>query len=125
MWIDLRFGSAFYRYGLLGAPLDTFLDSSPVVVAGLLIEHIEEVVVSYLEKVGRNLHADGVAFAEIEIDHDLHLHHLSDWGRGADIMAHAEGRRGTTMFHRSRMAWSTGAGKWSGWCRSRTSRAYS
>ncbi len=40
-------------------------------------QDIEKVVIPHLENLGRNLHADGIALAQIEINVDLHSQILS------------------------------------------------
>ena len=41
-------------------------------LARLVLEHVEEVVVAHLEHLGRGGHAQGVALAEVVVDDDAH-----------------------------------------------------
>src|SRR5215213_8028568 len=46
----------------------------PQLVGRVLLEHVEEVVVANFEHFGDDAHADGIALAEVEVDHDLPGH---------------------------------------------------
>src|SRR5262249_19215765 len=56
---------------LLGALPDGLVALLAQVVGRVLLEHVEEVVVTDLEHFGDDAHADGIALAEVEVDHDL------------------------------------------------------
>src|SRR5439155_22193495 len=60
--------------GLLGALADGLIALLAQLVRRVLLEHVQEVVVTDLEHFGDDAHADGIALAEVEIDHDLPGH---------------------------------------------------
>src|SRR5690606_3149187 len=65
--------SAFDGDGLLGAAASRLLHLVPQLLAGLLLQDVEEVVVPHLEHLGGGGHAQGIALAEVEIDNDAHV----------------------------------------------------
>src|SRR5689334_16753095 len=65
-------GSFLDRDRLLGAPTHRLLHLGPQLLARLLLEHVEEVVVPNLEDLRGGRHAQGVALAQIEIDDHSH-----------------------------------------------------
>src|SRR4051812_43409149 len=58
--------------GLARAGLERLLDLGPQLLARRLVEDVQEIVVRSLEALGRPLHADGVALAQIKIHDDSH-----------------------------------------------------
>src|SRR4029079_11882280 len=60
--------------GLLRALPDGLIALLPQLVRRVLLEHVEEVVVTDLEHFGDDAHAGGIALAEVEVDHDLPGH---------------------------------------------------
>jgi hypothetical protein len=64
----------FDRDGLFGADAGGFVALVAQLVGGLLLQHIEEVVVANLEHLGCDTHAQRVALALVEIDDDLEPH---------------------------------------------------
>src|SRR3954469_11698110 len=64
--------SPFDRDGLLRAAPHRLLDLAAQLLGRLFLQHVEEVVVPHLEHLGRSLHAQGVALAQIEVDDDAH-----------------------------------------------------
>src|SRR4029077_4734957 len=58
----------------LGALPDRCLHRWPQPVLGMLLEHVEKVVVTHVEHLGRDGHANGIAIALVEVDHHLPSH---------------------------------------------------
>jgi hypothetical protein len=90
--------------GLLGAATNGFFDLAAQLFGRVLLQHVEEVVISNLEHLGRGLHTERVALAEIEVDHDLHPF-ASKWSRsgratyrslGCDVRGPADGMSNST-----------------------------
>src|SRR3954468_22708369 len=59
---------------LLGALPHGLVALLTEIVGRVLLEHVQEVVVTDLEHFGDDAHADGIALAEVEVDHDLPGH---------------------------------------------------
>src|SRR5262245_32866241 len=59
---------------LLGADARRFLTLLAQRVRRFLLQDVEEVVVTHLEHLGRDAHAQGVAFALVEVDDDPETH---------------------------------------------------
>src|SRR5262245_23181488 len=57
------------RDGLFGAAVDGELDLLAERFGRVLVQHVEVVVVADLEHLGRHAHADGIALAQVVIDH--------------------------------------------------------
>jgi hypothetical protein len=68
--------------GLLRALPHGLLALLAEIVGRILLQDVEEVVVTDLEDFRDDTHADGVALAEVEVDHDLPGHCASLWLRG-------------------------------------------
>jgi hypothetical protein len=51
---------------------DCLLYLGPQLLWRVLVEHIQVVVVTHLEHLGRGLHAQGVALTQVEVDHHSH-----------------------------------------------------
>src|SRR6476646_8831678 len=67
-----RYVSVGERDCLGGTDAHCFFDLGAQLLARFLLEHVEEVVVAHFEDLGRGRHAEGVALALVEIDHDPH-----------------------------------------------------
>src|SRR5207249_10462739 len=63
------------RDGLFGAEADGLLDARPELLARLLVEHAQHVVVAQLEDLGGDAHAQGIALAHVHVDHHSHAPH--------------------------------------------------
>ena len=61
--------------GLLGAALDCLVDPLAGIIARGLVQQVQEVVVTHLENVRSNLHANGVALTQVVV----HDHPVSHW----------------------------------------------
>src|SRR5690606_38793359 len=65
----------------LRAAAHGLFDLGSQIVGRRLVEDVEEVVVAHLEHLGRDLHAPGVALAQIEVDHHAVTHLASPASR--------------------------------------------
>src|SRR5262245_27580388 len=62
------------RDGLLRAHPRRLVTLGAQRVVGFLLQHVQEVVLAHFEDLGRNAHAQRVALAAVEIDHDPEPH---------------------------------------------------
>src|SRR3954451_9401798 len=79
--------SPFDRDGLLRAAPHRLLDLAPQLLGRLLLQGVEEVVVPHLAHLVRDLHAQGVVLAQIEVDDAVHPFLLigSSWQRSPPL----------------------------------------
>jgi hypothetical protein len=67
-----RRASALQGDGLCGTVEDRVFQGGPQVLRRILVEDIEVIVVTYLEHLGHDTHAYGVALTPVEVDDHLH-----------------------------------------------------
>jgi hypothetical protein len=65
---------------LLWTHSDRCFHLGPKFLAGVLVQHIQEVVIAYLEHFGSRVHAQRIALTEVEIDDNAHQHYLQEIG---------------------------------------------
>jgi hypothetical protein len=59
---------------MLGADLDRSQYAFTSGFRRMFVEHVELVVVAHFKIFRRDVHASGIAFAQVVIDYNLHLH---------------------------------------------------
>ena len=92
-------GSVLDGDGVLGTGPDGSLNLLAQLLGRVLVQHVEEIVVPYLEDLGGQAHAEGVALAQIEINHDSHRYYLHS--KGSSIVREATRQPGRSAFRSS------------------------